>query len=556
MKKKVLALVLAMTMVFSMAACGSEKAPAAEAPAAEEEAPAAEEEAPAAEEEAPATDAATSDDPWAAWADVDTSEHVVINYMTTCDVPTSTANTDMLAELNAYLTEKINAEIQIYYIGWTDYLSNYNLTLAQMDGTVDLVGTATDWLDAWPNAKSGAFLELPEEMLQTYAPKTWASVKPEIWEMCKFEGDIYLMPEDNYAQWVNHGFIYRLDWAKEAGLADGCHSWADMTTYFSYIKETYPEVTPWNSKGDVQLAGAYINSYTDYVGIDGIATSAMWGGTTDDPYTLYNPYLTETELLVEFGTLMKEWDSIGVWKTDVLNNTSADCRADFKIGLSGADQHHTQTWRGLCSPKDTTNTIFQTDEDCEVGFFYWGEENGNVVAMNPTHGAMAVSAASKNPERALMVYDMIRNDQYCYNLFNYGQEGRGYIVNEEGYRENPEGYDPDNDAIATSFWWGRNDDLEIKSANINWEVVDPLEAELKEIASDYAYGQFIADTTNISSYINTCNEICSTYMKQLTYGKYNSTPEEFVAEFQAALEAAGASIVTEELQRQIDEIYK
>ncbi len=40
-----------------------------------------------------------------------------------------------------------------------------------------------------------------------------------------------------------------------------------------------------------------------------------------------------------------------------------------------------------------------------VFFFYFGEETGNVVALSITHGAMAVSAASKNPERAL--YDMI-----------------------------------------------------------------------------------------------------------------------------------------------------
>lgn len=65
--KKVMSLALAMSMVFTMTACGggaaeapAQEAPAAEAPAAEEEAPAAEApaaEAPAAEEEAPAAEA-------------------------------------------------------------------------------------------------------------------------------------------------------------------------------------------------------------------------------------------------------------------------------------------------------------------------------------------------------------------------------------------------------------------------------------------------------------------------------------------------------------------
>lgn len=44
-------------------------------------------------------------------------------------------------------------------------------------------------------------------MLKKYAPKTWESVPAENWELCKYNGEIYLMPEDNYAQWVNHGFI-------------------------------------------------------------------------------------------------------------------------------------------------------------------------------------------------------------------------------------------------------------------------------------------------------------------------------------------------------------
>lgn len=79
--------------------------------------------------------------------------------MTTGDKPTGTGSRyeEMMTELNKILTEKVNAELDIYFIPWTDYLSNYNLTLAQMDGTVDLVGTASDWLDAWPKGKDRCF---------------------------------------------------------------------------------------------------------------------------------------------------------------------------------------------------------------------------------------------------------------------------------------------------------------------------------------------------------------------------------------------------------------
>lgn len=47
---------------------------------------------------------------------IDTSKHVVIQYMTTGNKPTNGATEKMLAKLNAILNEKCNAELQIYYI--------------------------------------------------------------------------------------------------------------------------------------------------------------------------------------------------------------------------------------------------------------------------------------------------------------------------------------------------------------------------------------------------------------------------------------------------------
>lgn len=506
------------------------------------------------------TDTVDYSDVWAeAWADVDISEHVVINYMVTGDKPTNDYTDQMLEELNAILTEKVNAELQIYYIGWTDYLSNYNLTLARMDGSVDLVGTATDWLDAWPNAKNGAFLELSEEMLAKYCPVTYEEVGEEHWELCKYNGEIYLIPEDQYAQWTNHGFAYRQDWAELAGLEDGVHSWEDMTTYFQYVCEHKDElgyVTAWDSDGTqyATMAGGWVSSHTDFISIDGLTAQAFWGGTKDDPYTIICPLYTDTDLLVEFAELMKEWNDMGVWKTDVLNNTSADNREDFKVGNTAAEQHHTQTWTGLLT--STTATDENGEEyNPEVGFFWFGEETGNLVALNITHGAMAVSYASENPERALMVYDLLRNDPECYYLLCYGQQGVQWDLNEDGLRIEAEGYDSSTMAITTNWWWGRNDNIEIKDATLDWDTIEALYAVYDEVAIDYLYGQFIPDVDSIQSYINNIEEVNTTYMKQIAYGKYTGTAEEIVAEYQQALKNAGMDIVIEELQRQIDELY-
>lgn len=551
MKKKVLALFLATTMVAGLAGCGGSSGTDSANTSSDTSAS-------TSDSANTSTDTSASTDTTA----IDTSEHVVINYMVTGDKPSGDAAATLeetMAELNKILTEKVNAELEIYYIGWTDYLSNYNLTLAQMDGTVDLVGTASDWLDAWPNAKNGAFLELSEEMLQTYAPQTWANVSAEHWELCKYDGEIYLIPEDNYAQWTNHGFAYRLDWAREAGLTDGVQSWEDMTTYFRYVKENMTDIIPWDSDGTqyAQMASGWVASHSKYVPIDGLSTGGLWGGTQDDLYTIVSPFYTDTEMMVEYAELMKEWNNIGVWKTDVLNNTASSNRDDYRIGRVAAEQHHTQTWTDLCSATPA-NTIYVDDEDAETGFFYFGQESQNVVALSITHGAMAISAASKNPERALMVYDLLRNDPDCYRLLCYGIQGVSWDVNEEGLRITPEGYNSDTQNIngMTNWWWGRNDDLEIKDASRNWDAIDALYAEYDKIKIDYPYGQFVPDVDNIQSYINNINDVHNTYMKQISFGLYQGTAEDIVAEYQAALKGAGIEEVTAELQRQFDELYK
>jgi len=464
----------------------------------------------------------------------DLSKHVVIRYMTTGNKPTNGATEKVLEQLNAILEEKVNASLEIYYIEWTDYLTKYNLTLAQMDGTVDLVGTATDWLDAWPNSKNGAFLELSEDMLKTYAPQTYASVPADHWEMCKYEGNIYLIPENNYAQWINHGFMYRMDWAREAGLTNGVHSWEDLTKYFAAVKKNHPDVIPWNAQADqslvTQLSAGYIYSKSDFIIIDGLEVP-LFGADNDNLYTVRSPFYQGREL-VDFAKLMKQWDSMGVWKTDVLNNTSEN-REELYLGQVSADQHHTQTWYTTVRP-----TMDEKQPGSDVEFFFFGEESDNLVAMSITHGAMAVSAGSRNPERALMVFDLLRNDPECYNLFNYGIEGVQYEILPNGMRQRPASYVREQDEITTNFWWGRNDDLEIRDSRAAWTQYDQMVEKYNSIKIDYPYGQIVWDTDPVSAEMANLSDVYTNYMTRIVYGKFDDA-EKFIAEYRAALKNAG-----------------
>ena len=564
MKKKLVAILLTAAMTLSLAACGgsgdtASSAPADDAAASTEEAAA--DDAAAADTEEAATEEAAAEidpnDPWAGWADIDTSEPVVINYLCVSDKPTNPDTDEMMVELNKILQEKVNATLELNYIGWTDYLANYNLTLAAMDGSVDLVVTADDWLDAWQNVDRGAFMEIPDEMIQTYAPATWQQVDEfGDWDMCRYtDGNIYLIPEDNYKQWTNHGFIYRLDWAREAGLEDGVHSWDDMTTYFQYCLDTFPDMIPWDVNGGSSVSectGGYLASAgAETYPLIGISAGIV--GYADNQVKCQ--YLEETDALVAYGNLMKSWAEMGVWRTDVLNNSTSDTRQAFREGRGAVDQHHTETWTGLVSPGDPNNVFYQEDPDAEVGFFWFGEENDFLVNLSILHGALALSSGSQNPERALMVYDLIRNDPECYRLFMYGIEGEQYVLVDDNMFERPEGYVDSEDKVDTAFWAGRNDTVGLRNAQLNWDAIDALYAEYDAVAVDNPYLQFIPVTDEISGTMSTLNEIVTNYTKLLTHGQFQGTAEECVAEFQDQLRAAGVEDVIANVQAQMDAFY-
>ncbi|MBN1777867.1 MAG: ABC transporter substrate-binding protein [Clostridiales bacterium] len=481
---------------------------------------------------------------------VDTSEHVVLTMLVTGNVPTNKTD-EVLAVFNEKLTAAINAELRIQWIEWADWQTKYQLALAMQDGSIDLVGTATDWLYAWDNARNGGFMPLSEEMLQTYAPQTYATVSKEHWDMCKYDGEIYFAPEDNYAQWTNHGFMYRGDWAVAAGIPDGeINTWDDLGVYFQYIKDTMPDVVPWDANGSgssysPQVAGGYLTDKEGLVAIEGLPV-ALFYGTKDNLYTLSRSFI-EGDSLVNFALQQKAWADAGYWREDVLNY-QGEVVEELREGLTGAHQHHTQTWR-------SERVRMETEQPgSDLRFFWFGKESDALVALNITHGAMAVAGQSKNPERALMCYDLIRNDETFYRLFNYGIEGEQYLI-ADGFLTRPEGYDPTASAVSLDYWWGRNDDLEIRSSEVDWIAYDALLAEeYNPVKIDYPYGKLVFDTDPISVELDNITNVYNTYMPVITFGKADD-PVAYVAEFRQALLAAGIEAVMAEVQAQIDAVY-
>jgi hypothetical protein len=345
--------------------------------------------------------------------------------------------------------------------------------------------------------------------------------------------------------------MYRNDWAKEAGLNNGVHSWTDIERYFRYIKDTKKDVIPWDAEASFQtidqMTGGWNASHTKNIYIEGLRVSFFFGESPENPYKL-SRYFVEGDELINFARTMKKWNDAGFWREDILNNEN-DTRERMYAGLTGADQHHTITWLGSVRPRMDKNF-----PGSDVGFFFFGEEMNNLISLNITHGAMAVAAKSKNPERALMVYDLLRNDPEIYRLFCYGIEGKHYTMGENNTLIRPAGFDIDFQGVTTDFWWGRNDDLELRDSNWAWAPFDELDLRYKEIAVPYPYGQVIFNLDKIGTQIDNLSNIYNTYIPRIVFGKFNN-PEAYIAEFRTALKTAGIEQVMAEVEAQLAAVY-
>lgn len=477
------------------------------------------------------------------------SEHVTVKFIVLGNKPTNGRMKNMLKILNPILTKKINTEVKLQYVEWANWQTQYNLLLASGDNTIDLITSATDWLDTWPNVKKGAFLPLSEEMLQKYAPKTWESVPSENWKQCTYKGNIYVIPEDNYAQYINHGMYYRGDWAKEFGIEE-VKDFKTLGKYYQGIIDNKEGVIPWDVSGTVAngnaLANGYIQSTTKNITIDGIPiglSTLFFSKSIKDPYTLTSPYL-EGSTFKDFAIMMKDWADRGYWREDVLNYTG-ETRDLMYVGLSGSDQHHSQTFYG-----SLRTTMDRKQPGSNAQMFSFSEPSKNLVKVSITHGALAIGVNSQHPERALMLYDLIRNNKEIYRLYNYGIEGVDYIITSDGKLGRPEGWDSTIDGLETNFWCGRNDNFELNDSGW-YEGKDAMFADYETYAVQYPYGKFIIDTSKIETKITAMADVCGTYITSIAFGKAGD-PVAAVEAFNKQIMKAGYQEVFDEIQSQLN----
>ncbi len=452
-------------------------------------------------------------------------------------------NQQVFDKLNEYFLEKLNCKVNFHFYPGSEYASKMNTLLNNPQAKIDIVNTNgqlpyVDW------TKKGAFVDI-KELLPEYAPNLMKLIPEDFWGAMTIDGGVYGIP--SYKDSVQmYCLFYNKTLAEELGIDMSgvkAESYKDIVPYMYEAYEKAYEKIPRYAENKLPMSREFpdldrwaqhenISNGLAVVNIPGLEHFAGKGAGE----IVFNKYDTAEyrEMCKTIAQMVRDgvlpydtfyWDPTYGYSVDgtyfliTAGSGYVSCPDHFFGGEYFAD------WLPF-SRVATTNYLHQATE--------------------------CISANSKNPERALMVLDLINTDQYVATTLRFGIENVHWTKNEDGSikligtNENKGGH---------YYWYGAQFGA-ITEILIPEDQDQNMMTLIKEAnasaISDTNLG-FIFDPTPVKNEIAACNNVIGEYESQLQYGYVElEDVDAVVDEFIAKLNANGAQKIVDEAQKQLD----
>ena len=546
MKKKVLSMIMALTMVAGlMAGCGdsnvtSESTSGSKTSASTESAAVGTVESTVDLSALPAALGAgvtVAGDP-AFYANTDLSEAKTVNMYLIGDTPNDWDK--VLGLVNDYLAP-YNTTLAVTFMSWSDYQTMYSLTLAG-GADVDIIFTAP-WCYMYTEAAKGSFYTLDSDFVAKYMPLTNKYQASESWSETTVAGNTIAV-SSNTMDTNGKIVAIRQDIAENVGVSE-LTSWEDYKNFCLAVAEKETPVSgvyAIASAGDnKELWDVYRQQYDTFYAYenDWLTFIYQYDGTTPSSDKISFTY--ENDFFKEYCYDMKELADAGAWSRGALTNTITD---DDSFGnLQGASI----AWNGSVF---TYIKQAEATEGVECAAYFLTPDH-LVAAEAYSNNDMAIAAGSKDPERAAMVLDLIKMDTYLNHLLLLGIEGEHYTIDAEGhYTETDKASDYAAMSISAS-WAIKNGDVSEAGADPREEAIYALEAPCKTACPTVA---FVFDDANVSSEAAAVDSILTEYIPMLQLG-FASDVDATIKEMNEKCYAAGLQTVMDEWKSQYDAWY-
>ena len=433
----------------------------------------------------------------------------------------------VLAELNKYTKEKINATVKIIPLPFGDYEKKMNPILSSGE-TCDLVFTCSWTLDYRNYASKGMFYPL-DDLIPKYGAKLDTVVPKELWEVARIDGKIIAVP--NYKDLVYQQIIvFNKNLADKLGLnLSSVKSFADLSSVYAIAHAKDPNLMCFGFQPGTAVSLYQKYDFINSFGMPGAVAltdkSCKVVNQCEDPefinvYKIYHEFYNKGYISKEASTSRNEGN--------LFTKAQALSTVDVLIPNSNS------VLGSLYGFPVETVKIYDRP----------------AMTTHSTSGSMiAISATSKNPARAMRFLELLNTDPYVRNMVAYGIEGVHYDkTGPTSIKFRPEhknyemmGFALGNRLIEYTVDPAPPDSNQLLKAFNDTGIISPI----------LGFGFNPEPVKSEISAIKNCNE---QYAPAIYTGMLETEPA--VREYIAQLKSAGLDKVLAEMQKQIDEWKK
>lgn len=427
----------------------------------------------------------------------------------------------VMAAVNEKLLADTNMTLDLRFIAPGDYDTKMQMAMAGGDDW-DLCFTS-HWANSYVNAAGkGAYLELSEEMLKENAPNMMATIPEQLWDGIKINGKIYALM--NYQVMYDQAGYMILKSAMEEQNIDvtTINSWDSLTDMMATLQAAYPD--------KYATRGGGPQNYDLMFQEEPLST------IMSAPYLCYDPATKQVSNDLYFTKIEDGLKAAQIWKNEGYQPADAATMKDEKTMLSSG-----QLLTRYSRIKPGNDAALLANYGNEWVSFPLSEGVINTMAVQST--LTGVNVNSKNPEKAIQLYDYIFGNEEVSNMLFFGLEGQDYELVDGRVKKLPDSW------VASAWMLGNqfNAYLTVNDVEGVWE--ETMKGN-EEAALDPLFG-FVPDRSKIETEMATCEAIWLEYRDILYYGLQDYTT--VVPEMLDKMNKAGLEKVTAEIQSQVDE---
>lgn len=436
-------------------------------------------------------------------------------------------DTNLVAEEISKITkEKINATVKLMPLSVSAYNQQMNLILSGNE-KLDLLFVGSD--NYAPFVNRGQLVAM-DDLLEQHGQGVIEAVGGFL-EATKIGGQTYAVPTvRDYAS--DYGFVMRKDMVDKYNIdVDAIKTLEDVGDVLRLIKQNEPNMEPLGRS--TPQVGAVV---FDYLFDDRLGD--MFGVLPgyDNDLQVVNRF--EQDYYMDTLKLLHEWYKEGLIVRDIATNQTPKqelVKADRMFG-----------WFNHMKPGYKQQVELEMEREVAIATIA-----PPISMTSSVNNVMwGIARNSEDPERAMMMLDLMYSDPDIVNLLVWGIEGKHYEHKDGGVIGFPEGVDPENSGYYYNLGWMMGNQF----LSHVWEGTDPNIWEETRAFNENAKKSKALGFSFDSSSVQTELAAATNVLEQFRFGLETGTldPEKTVPDFVNRLKAAGIDVIIEEKQKQLD----